>query len=102
MYHSYVIHVWAVAVGSWQPEDNFRQAAAPHAKRPPRQPRGHYSRDGQGRRRITGDMGMASAARDRLGKTLRGDSEPAPSTERTVRMDALTLDVEGFGRAKFP
>jgi hypothetical protein len=47
-------------------------------------------------------MGMASAARDRLGKTLRGDSEPASSTERTVRMDALTLDVEGFGRAKFP
>lgn len=45
---------------------------------------------------------MASAARDRLGKTLRGDSEPASSTERTVRMDALTLDVEGFGRAKFP
>jgi 2-oxoglutarate-Fe(II)-dependent oxygenase superfamily protein len=45
---------------------------------------------------------MASAARDRLGKTLRGDAEPASSTERTVRMDALTLDVEGFGRAKFP
>src|SRR5487761_3653 len=85
-----------------RPADNFRQAAAPHAKRPPRQPRGHYSRDEQGRRRITGDMGMASAARDRLGKTLRGDSEPASSTERTVRMDALTLDVEGFGRAKFP
>lgn len=45
---------------------------------------------------------MASAARDRLGKTLRGDAEPASSTERTVRMDALALDVEGFGRAKFP
>ncbi len=45
---------------------------------------------------------MASAARDRLGKTLRGDAEPAYSTEHTVRMDALTLDVEGFGRAKFP
>jgi hypothetical protein len=45
---------------------------------------------------------MASAARDRLGKALRGDAEPASSTERTVRMDALTLDVEGFGRAKFP
>ena len=45
---------------------------------------------------------MAPAARDRLGKTLRGDSEPASSTERTARMDALTLDVEGFGRAKFP
>lgn len=45
---------------------------------------------------------MASAARDRLGKALRGDAEPASSTERAVRMDALTLDVEGFGRAKFP
>ena len=45
---------------------------------------------------------MASAARDRLGKTLRGDTEPASSTDLTVRMDALTLDVEGFGRAKFP
>jgi hypothetical protein len=45
---------------------------------------------------------MASAARDRLGKILRGDAEPVSSTERTVRMDALALDVEGFGRAKFP
>ena len=45
---------------------------------------------------------MASAARDRLGKALRGDEEPASSTGLTVRMDALTLDVEGFGRAKFP
>lgn len=45
---------------------------------------------------------MASAARDRLGKTLRGDAEAASSTELKVRMDALTLDVEGFGRAKFP
>jgi hypothetical protein len=42
---------------------------------------------------------MASAARDRLAKTLRSDSEPASRTKRTVRMDALTLDVEGFGRA---
>ncbi|HUN36055.1 MAG TPA: 2OG-Fe(II) oxygenase [Trebonia sp.] len=45
---------------------------------------------------------MASAARDRLGKTLRGDAEPASSMELTGRMDALTLDVEGFGRVKFP
>ena len=30
---------------------------------------------------------MATAARDRLAKVLRGDSEPAPSTERTVRVD---------------
>ena len=45
---------------------------------------------------------MAAAARDRLGKALRGDEEPASSTDLTVRMDALTLDVEGFGRAKFP
>jgi hypothetical protein len=45
---------------------------------------------------------VASAARDRLGKTLRGDAESVSSTERKVRMEALTLDVEGFGRAKFP
>lgn len=45
---------------------------------------------------------MPSAARDRLGKALRGDAEAASSTGLTVRMDALTLDVEGFGRAKFP
>lgn len=45
---------------------------------------------------------MASAARDRLGKTLRGDAEPSSSTDLTVRTDALALDVEGFGRAKFP
>jgi hypothetical protein len=45
---------------------------------------------------------MASAARDRLGKALRGDAEPASSTDLTVRMDALTLVVEGFGRARFP
>jgi hypothetical protein len=45
---------------------------------------------------------MASAARDRLGKALRGGDEPSSSTDLTVRMDALTLDVEGFGRAKFP
>lgn len=45
---------------------------------------------------------MASAARDRLGKALRGDAEAASSMELTVRMDALALDVEGFGRAKFP
>lgn len=46
--------------------------------------------------------GIASAARDRLGKALRGDEEPASRTDLTVRMDALTLDVEGFGHAKFP
>ena len=45
---------------------------------------------------------MASAARDRLGKALRGDEEPSSSTGLAVQMDALTLDVEGFGRAKFP
>jgi hypothetical protein len=45
---------------------------------------------------------MATAARDRLARTLRGDSETAFSTELSARMDALTLDVEGFGRAKFP
>jgi 2OG-Fe(II) oxygenase superfamily len=45
---------------------------------------------------------MATAARDRLAKVLRGDAESAFSTELTARMEALTLDVAGFGRAKFP
>jgi 2OG-Fe(II) oxygenase superfamily len=49
-----------------------------------------------------GGTGMASAARDLVGKALRGDEEPSSSTGLAVRMDALTLHVEGFGRAKFP
>ena len=45
---------------------------------------------------------MATAARDRLARTLRGDAETAFSVELTARMDDLSLKVEGFGPVKFP
>ena len=38
---------------------------------------------------------MANAARDRLARTLRGDAQPAFSTELTARPDGLSLEVEG-------
>jgi hypothetical protein len=45
---------------------------------------------------------MATAARDRLARTLRGDAGPAFSTELTARMEALTLDIEGFRAREVP
>lgn len=45
---------------------------------------------------------MAMAARDRLARMLRGDAQTASSVELTARMDDLSLQVEGFGRIKFP
>jgi hypothetical protein len=45
---------------------------------------------------------MATAARDRLARTLRGDARTAFSVELTARPDDLSLEVEGFGRVKFP
>jgi 2-oxoglutarate-Fe(II)-dependent oxygenase superfamily protein len=45
---------------------------------------------------------MATAARDRLARTLRGDAQTAFSVEVTARPDDLSLEVEGFGRVKFP
>ena len=45
---------------------------------------------------------MATAARDRLARTLRGDAQAAFSVEVTARMDDLSLQVEGFGPVKFP
>ena len=45
---------------------------------------------------------MATAARDRLGRTLRGDAQAAFSVELTSRTDDLNLDVEGFGHVRFP
>ena len=45
---------------------------------------------------------MATAARDRLGRELRGEAKSAFSTELTARMDGLSLDIEGFGRLKLP
>ena len=45
---------------------------------------------------------MATAARDRLARTLRGDVQTAFSVELTARTDDLSLEVEGFGPVKFP
>jgi predicted 2-oxoglutarate/Fe(II)-dependent dioxygenase YbiX len=45
---------------------------------------------------------MATAARDRLAKTLRGEAQAAFSVELTARTDDLDLEVEGFGQVKFP
>jgi predicted 2-oxoglutarate/Fe(II)-dependent dioxygenase YbiX len=45
---------------------------------------------------------MATAARDRLARTLRGDAQTAFSVELTARTDDLSLEVEGFGHVKFP
>ena len=51
---------------------------------------------------IREDQGMATAARDRLARTLRGDAQAAFSVELAAKTDDLSLDVEGFGRVKFP
>ena len=45
---------------------------------------------------------MATAARDRLARTLRGDAQAAFSVELTAKTDDLSLEVEGFGPVKFP
>ena len=45
---------------------------------------------------------MATAARDRLARTLRGDAQTAFSVELTAKMDDLSLEVEGFGSVKLP
>jgi hypothetical protein len=45
---------------------------------------------------------MATAARDRLARMLRGDAQTASSVELTARMDDLSLEIEGFGRVRFP
>jgi predicted 2-oxoglutarate/Fe(II)-dependent dioxygenase YbiX len=45
---------------------------------------------------------MATAARDRLGRTLRGDAQAAFSVELTTKADDLSLEVEGFGHVRFP
>src|SRR5229473_7729143 len=46
--------------------------------------------------------GMATAARDRLARTLRGDAQTAFSVELTAKTDDLNLEVEGFGHVRFP
>ena len=45
---------------------------------------------------------MATAARDRLARTLRGDAQTAFSVELTAGTDDLSLEVEGFGQVRFP
>jgi predicted 2-oxoglutarate/Fe(II)-dependent dioxygenase YbiX len=45
---------------------------------------------------------MATAARDRLARTLRGDAQTAFSVELTAKMNDLSLEVEGFGHVRFP
>ena len=45
---------------------------------------------------------MATAARDWLARTLRGDAQTALSVKLTARTGDLSLGVEGFGHVKFP
>jgi hypothetical protein len=45
---------------------------------------------------------MATAARDRLARTLHGDAKTAFSVELAARADELSLEVEGFGSVKLP
>jgi 2OG-Fe(II) oxygenase superfamily len=45
---------------------------------------------------------MATAARDRLARTLRGEAQAAFSVELTASLDDLSLQVEGFGPVRFP
>ena len=45
---------------------------------------------------------MATAARDRLARTLRGDAKTAFSAELTARTGDLSLEIEGFGPVKLP
>jgi predicted 2-oxoglutarate/Fe(II)-dependent dioxygenase YbiX len=45
---------------------------------------------------------MATAARDRLARTLLGDAQTAFSVGLAAKMDDLSLEVEGFGHVRFP
>src|SRR5262249_36909607 len=45
---------------------------------------------------------MATAARDRLARMLRGDAQTAFSVELVTRADDLSLEVEGFGHVRLP
>jgi predicted 2-oxoglutarate/Fe(II)-dependent dioxygenase YbiX len=48
------------------------------------------------------EQAMATAARDRLARTLRGDAKSAFSAEMTARPGCLSLEVEGCGRVTLP
>ena len=45
---------------------------------------------------------MATAARDRLARTLRGDAQTAFSVKLAATADDLNLEVEGFGHVRLP
>jgi len=45
---------------------------------------------------------MATAAGDRLARTLRGEAQAAFSVELTAKMGDLSLEVDGFGHVRFP
>jgi predicted 2-oxoglutarate/Fe(II)-dependent dioxygenase YbiX len=45
---------------------------------------------------------MATAAGDRLARTLRGEAQAAFSVELTAKMGDLSLEVDGFGQVRFP
>jgi hypothetical protein len=45
---------------------------------------------------------MATAARDRLARTLRGDAQTAFSVELMAKTEDLSLAVEGYGPVKLP
>ena len=45
---------------------------------------------------------MATAARNRLARTLRDDAQAASSVELTAGLDDLRLKVDGFGPVRFP
>jgi hypothetical protein len=45
---------------------------------------------------------ISTVARDRLGRTLRGEAQTAFSVELTAKADDLSLEVEGFGHVRFP
>src|SRR5208283_4575160 len=65
----------------------------------------HYSRLRRMRRHpgMRGGPGlMATAARDRLARTLRGDAQAAFSVDLSARTADLSLQVEGFGQVRFP
>jgi hypothetical protein len=51
---------------------------------------------------IREDQVMATAARDRLARTLRGDAQTAFSVDLAAKADDLNLEVEGFGHVRLP
>jgi predicted 2-oxoglutarate/Fe(II)-dependent dioxygenase YbiX len=59
--------------------------------------------DGQSQaERDRAEAPMATTARDRLARRLRGDAQTAFSVELTAKMEDLSLEVEGFGHVRFP